>query len=420
MKKRTCPRPSRSQQTVLRQICELIPPHLVAKLARGCGNDRHERTFSSWSQTVAMLYAQVAHALSLNDVCDALHLSSGPLSAIRGARPPAKNTLSHANKVRDHALAEQLFWQMLAHLQGAFPGFGRGKRGRGLAHRFRTSIQIVDATVIGLVASCMDWAKHRRRKAAAKCHLRLDLQSFLPRMAIVDARTADPTRAPELCAGLKPGEIVIFDKAYADFPHLWSLHGRGVFWVTRCLERFRYKVVEKRPKAKDPRIKRDVLIEPVTWHTRRNHPGSLRLVEAEVEVDGRLEIMTFLTNNLTWAASSVAELYRCRWQIEVFFKQLKQTVQLADFLGHSANAVKWQVWTALLVNLLMRFLAWRSNWAHSFSRLFTFVRAALWHRIGVDALLRRCGTAQGDIRCIGQPAQAWLPGWADWPMGQHA
>lgn len=122
--------------------------------------------------------------------------------------------------------------------------------------------------------------------------------------------------------------------------------------------------------------------------------------------------MTFLTNNLVWAASSVDELYRCRWQIEVFFKQLKQTAQLADFLGHSANAVKWQVWTALLVNLLMRFLAWRSAWAHSFNRLFTFVRAALWRKLGVDQLLRRCGTAEGDIRCIGQPSQAWLPGWA--------
>lgn len=412
MKKRTHPRPSRSEQTVLRQLCELIPTHMVAKLARACGADRRERTFSCWSHVVTMLYAQLAHALSLNDVCDALRLSCGPLSAIRGARPPAKNTLSHANKVRDHALAEQLFWQMLAHLRSAFPGFGRGRRGRGLAHRFRASIQIVDATVIGLVASCMDWAKHRRRKAAAKCHLRLDLQSFLPRMAVVDARTADATRAAELCAGLKPGEIVIFDKACVDFPHLWSLHQRGVFWVSRCLERFRYTTVKHLPEAKAPNVKRDRLVEALTWHTRRNHPGPLRLVEAEVEVDGRRQTMTFLTNNLTWAASSVAELYRCRWQIEVFFKQLKQTVQLADFLGHCANAVKWQVWTALLVNLMMRFLAWRSAWAHSFSRIFTFVRAALWRKLEVDELLRRCGTAKGDIRCIGQPAQAWLPGWA--------
>lgn len=411
-------RPSRSHVNVLRQICQLIPAYLVAKLARDTGADRKARSFGTWSHVVAMLYAQVSHALSLNDVCDALRLRRTALSTVRGAQPPAKNTLSHANKVRDHALAEQLFWRMLEHLCRQWPGFGRGTAGRGPAHRFRRSVQIVDATVIGLVASCLDWARHRRRKAAAKCHLRLDLHSMLPRMAVVDTGTADATRAAELCAGLRPGEIVIFDKAYVDFPHLQALHRRGVFWVTRCLDRFRYRVVKQLPKPKDPRIHRDVLIEPTTWHTRRNYDGPLRLVEAEVEVDGRLVLMSFLTNHTGWAASSVAELYRCRWQIEVFFKQLKQTVQLADFLGHNANAVKWQIWTALVVNLLMRYLAWQSRWAHSFTRLFTFVRAALWLRVELVDLLRRCGTADGDIRLIGQPAQAWLPGWEHWPVGQ--
>lgn len=225
MKKRTDLRPGRGQQTVLRQICELIPTHLVAKLSRACGADRHERTFSCWSHVVTMLYAQLAHALSLNDVCDALRLSSGPLSAIRGARPPAKTLSATPTRSATTPWPSSFFWHMLSHLQSTFPGFGRGRRGRGLAHRFRASIQIVDAPVIGLVAPCMDWAKHRRRKAAAKCHLRLDLQSFLPRMAVVDSRTADATRAAELCAGLKPGEIVIFDKAYVDFPHLWRWTG---------------------------------------------------------------------------------------------------------------------------------------------------------------------------------------------------
>lgn len=418
MKKTKPTRPSRSDVSVLRQLCQLIPPYLVPKLARASGADRQARTFSPWSHVVAMLYAQVSHALSLNDVCDALRLRRTELAGVRGAQPPAKNTLSHANKVRAHTLAERLFWQMLEHLGEQSPGFVRGTAGRGPAHRFRRSVQIVDATIIGLVASCLDWARHRRRKAAAKCHLRLDLHSFLPRMAVVDTGTADATRAAELCAGLRAGEIVIFDKAYVDFPHLQILHERGVFWVTRCLERFRYRVVKQLPKPKDPRIRRDVLVAPTTWHTRRNYGGPLRLVEAEVEVDGRTEVMSFLTNHQAWAASSVAELYRCRWQIEVFFKQLKQTVQLADFLGHNANAVKWQIWTALLVNLLMRYLAWQSRWAHSFTRLFTFVRAALWLKVGVLDLLRRCGTADGDIRCIGQPAQAWLPGWEHWPMGQ--
>ena len=160
-----------------------------------------------------MLYAQISHAFGLNDVCEALRLHVTGLFDLRGATPPARNTLSHANQERDCTLAEKLFWQMLAHLQGQHPGFARGGK-KSLAWRFRRAIQIVDATTIQLVANCIPWAKHRRRKAAAKCHLRLDLRSFLPRFAIVDtAGEHDSVRAPELCVGLREGEIAIFDRA---------------------------------------------------------------------------------------------------------------------------------------------------------------------------------------------------------------
>ena len=162
--------PSQPQPTVLRQLVELIPAYLVAKLARKHGVDEQARTFSPWSHVVALLYAQVTHALSLNDVCDALRAWATPLRALRGATPPSRNALSHANKIRDSALAQDLFWQVLGHLQDRCPGFGRGST-RGLAWRFRRAIHVVDTTVIELVAGCLDWAQHQRRKAAAKCHL---------------------------------------------------------------------------------------------------------------------------------------------------------------------------------------------------------------------------------------------------------
>ncbi len=134
-------------------------------------------------------------------------------------------------------MAEKLFWAVLSHLQTLQPGFARGSRGKGLARRFRRAINVVDSTTIALVASCMDWAKHRRRKAAAKCHLRLDLRSFPPRFAIVDAAAHnDDKRARELCTGIRPGEIVVFDKAYLDFDHLFDLTQRAIFWVTRAKE----------------------------------------------------------------------------------------------------------------------------------------------------------------------------------------
>lgn len=120
--------------------------------------------------------------------------------------------------------------------------------------------------------------------------------------------------------------------------------------------------------------------------------------------------MEFLSNHLDWSAWTIAELYRCRWQIEVFFKEIKQTLQLSDFLGHSENAVRWQVWIGLLVHLLLRYLAWVHGWAHSFTRLFTVVRAVLWRRLGLRELLESYGTAGGSFRLLGQSERAYLPG----------
>ena len=173
-----------------------------------------------------MLFAQLTHAIGLNDVCDALRLHSGPLSALRGATPPSRNNLSHANKRRDAAFVEGLFWAVLDHLQKLSPGFAAGRRSKGLARRFRRVIHVVDSSTIALIASCIDWAQHRRRKAAAKLHVRLDLHSLLPRFVLVEsAKAADSIRAAEICAGVKPGEIVIFDRAYVDFVHLGVLNG---------------------------------------------------------------------------------------------------------------------------------------------------------------------------------------------------
>jgi hypothetical protein len=404
--------PAVSKLNLLRQICNFIPDFLVPKLARATGAQAKARTFSPWSHLVALLYAQLTHSIGLNDVCDALGLHSGPLSSLRGATPPNRNTLSHANRVRPAAMAEQLFWSMLAHLGNWSPGFVSGKAGKRFARKFKRTIHLVDSTTIPLIASCLDWAKHRRRKAAAKCHLRLDLQSFLPRFAIVDtARHNDARRARELCAGVKAGEIVIFDKAYVDFEHLADLSLREVFWVTRAKENLNCRVGRCFQQGTFGKILRDDLIELQTPVSRDAYPVQLRRIVALVEVDGREVAMGFLTNNLEWSAQSIVELYRCRWQIEVFFRQIKQTLQLADFLGTTANAVRWQVWTALLVYLLLRYLAFLSNWSHSFSRLFTLIRAALWKKWDVLRLLRCYGTAGGHFHYLAQPEQVYLPGW---------
>jgi hypothetical protein len=412
MKKRNTTIPAVSNLNLLRQIGNLIPDFLVPKLARQTGVQDKARTFSPWSHLLALMYAQLTHSIGLNDVCDALSLHSGPLSSLRGATPPNRNTLSHANKVRPAGLGEKLFWAVFEHLAALSPAFVSGKAGKRFARRFKRTIHLVDSTTIPLIASCLDWAKHRRRKAAAKCHLRLDLQSFLPRFALVDtARDNDAKRAREVCAGVQAGEIVIFDKAYVDFAHLADLSQREVFWVTRAKENLSFRVVRCFQHGVAGNILRDDLIQLQTPASLQDYPVGLRRIVALVEVNGEEVAMEFLANNLEWSAQSIVELYRCRWQIEVFFKQIKQTLQLADFLGTSANAVRWQVWTALLVYLLLRYLAFLSDWSHSFSRLFTLIRAALWKKWDLLSLLRRYGTANGHFRYLARPEQAYLPGW---------
>ena len=402
--------PAKHNYTVLQQICQHIPAHLVAKLSRDYGVDKQARGFSPWSHVVAMLHVHLAHSLSLNDVADTLRNHSGVLTTIRRATPPNRNGLSHANRVRDPDMAQALFWEVLSHIQSQHPDFGRGHKYSGLPKRFKRAIHAIDSTTIQLVANCMDWAKHRRRKAAAKCHMQLNLQTFLPQFAIVkEASTHDSTEAYQLCSNLKDGEIAVFDKAYVDFPHLADLDKRGVFWVTRAKDNMNYRIVKQHTPPKGD-ILRDVLIELKTPKSYQAYPQKLRLVTANVQVNGVMKTMTFITNNFLWAPSSICDLYKCRWGIEVFFKQIKQTLQLSDFLGHSQNAILWQVWMALLAYVLIRFIGHLGQWKGTFRRLFTLLRGVLFSRLDAMSVMLLCGTARGSPRMIGSPQQAYLPG----------
>jgi len=352
---------------------------------------------------VTLVFAKMTHAFGLNDVCDALSVHSGPLSSIRGATPPSRNNLSHANRIRPSAIAEDLFWGTLEHLRQVSPGFGR-RRFPGKISKLKRTVHLLDSTVIELVANCMPWAEHRRRKAAAKCHVRLNFETLLPGFVVIDtAREHDNVRAREATADLQTGEIVVIDRGYVDLEHFRDLDARGVVWVTRMKEGMKYGVVNVKPVKPAGKVLAD---EAVVL----GNGLIARRIVALVEVDGQEREMTFLTNQQEWSADTVVELYRCRWEIELFFKQMKQTLKLCDLMSYNANGIRWQVWCALLVQLLMRYLAWVSRWGHSFVRLFALVRSVLWEKRDILELLRRYGTANGSFRNLATPEQAYLPG----------
>src|SRR5437879_8387803 len=202
---------------------------------------------------------------------------------------------SNANRQRPAEMAEQLFWRVKEHLGEQSPGFVAG-RPRGAAFRFKMPIHVVDTTVLELVANCMDWAQHRRRKAAAKTHMRLNLQSLLPNFVIVDtAGEHDNKRARELCAEVKSGEIVLFDKGYVDFAHLKDLDERGVFWVTRAKDNMAYEVVREMPKSKDDKILKDEVI--VLNKPNKRAPEMMRRMVARGEIHGAAREEEYGTNN---------------------------------------------------------------------------------------------------------------------------
>ena len=362
-----------NNMAVLGQIVKHIPKKLIDRLKNKY--QIQTRSFSATSHVVTMLYAQLSHALSLNDIQDCLRFHKGYLTQIRDCTPPSRNGLAHANATRDARMAEELFRTVFNDLKERYPDFLKGNRQYpGYPWRFKRSIHVVDSSTIQLIAKCMNWAKYREQKAAAKMHLDLDLRSFLPNFAIVkSAKDSDPKTAWELCAPIRAGEIVVFDKAYVDFAHLWHLDQRGVIWITRSKENLCFEVVgqqlseEEIQQAKhmrehkifmgqQPIVLSDCRIKLTSENTSGKYPAELRKVDACVQLNGEPHEMSFITNNMKWSPYSICELYAGRWGIEVFFKEIKQTLQLADFLGTGENAIKWQIWTALLAYLLLRFI----------------------------------------------------------------
>jgi len=305
-------------------------------------------------------------------------------------------------------MAEHLYWEVFASLRNLCPSFGRRVRLPGFLGRMNREISAIDSSTIKLALNCIDWAQHRRRKAAAKLHLRLHVSSCLPAFAVVeDAAHHDGVRAEALCAKLAKGDILVADRAYNDFLFLAGLDERGVNFVVREKKSMRVEVLQRRS-VKHRRVVSDEIVQLHVHHTKARYPQALRRIVAQVEVDGKDIKMAFLTNNLDWSAWTITEIYKTRWAIEIFFKELKQTCQIHDFVGYNENAVKWQVWISLLVHLLLRFIKQVSKWGLSFSRLSGIVRSAIWVKRDLMQILAHYGTAGGRKRDGPAPKPAYI------------
>ena len=374
-------------------VQEHIPGWKIEEIASG--EKVKARKFSYSSQVYLLMLSQFLHLFSLNEIVDVSKIYAPELSRVRGIAPANLNTFSNANRTRDPKVMQSFFWAVCDFFRRQDEDFVRGRH-HGRLTRFKLrGIYAIDSSTIQLAYWCIDWAKHRQKKAAVKLHMVANVANRLPHFCVFGrASDHDSKKEDELFNSLKAGDIGIADRAYNHFKALYRQTARGVFFVVREKTGMKYTVVRKAAK-KDlgENILSDEIIRLSGQRTSKEHPATLRRVKARVQVDGKWRTMVFLANNFEWAASTIAELYRAHWEVELLFKELKQTLQLQDFYGENENAVEWQIWAALLTHLVLRWLKYKSGAARSHSRFAALVRAIVWLKKDAMAILRSYGIA---------------------------
>ena len=357
--------------SIFSQLLKLFPRLEFESLVKAHRGEYHARGFTCWEQFVAMLFCQLGRAQSLREICGGLASCEGKLVhlGVRGA--PRRSTLSYANAQRPWQLYRAVFESLLERCQHVVAQHGR-------KFRFKNKLVSIDATTIELCASLFDWAKFRRTKGAVKLHLVLDHDGYLPSVAVItDGKQADVKVARQL--RFAPGSIVVMDRGYLDFTWFGQLTSQGVFFVTRPKHNTAYEVVEERSFPEQSLVVADEIIQLTGQGAERACPYRLRRIVVVVPETG--ELITLLTNHLEFAASTVAAIYKDRWQIELFFKALKQNLRIKTFVGTSPNALHIQIWTALIAMLVLRYLQLRARFGWSLSNLVALLRMNLFvHR----------------------------------------
>jgi len=353
--------------TVLAQFLELVPRHEFESVAKRHHKGRRLRSMTRWNQFVAMAVGQLAGRCSLRDIVSNLSAQGRKLYHL-GVGAVARLSLARVNETQPHTLYEELFGRLLARCRTAAPGHG---------FRFRNPLYSLDATTVDLCLAVFPWAKFRRAKGAVKLHLGLDHSGFLPAFArVTDGKTADIEAARAL--RLPAGSIVAADRAYMDFDWINSLISQGVFLVTRLKRRIRFRVLERRPVNRAQGVTSDQTIEFASAKGRKRCPHRLRRIGYRDPETGRHYV--FLTTNFALSAKTVADIYRSRWQVELFFKWIKQNLRIKSFVGTSRNAVMTQIWIALCVYLLLAYVKFANRLAWSMQEILRVLQMNLFDR----------------------------------------
>jgi len=357
--------------TILGQMLKMFSRYEFQESVIETGAEYHARGFTSWNHFVAMLFGQLAGQDSLRTIEAGLATQSKALYHL-GINPTHRSTLAYANEHRPHELFKKVFFHMLSKCQEIAP-----------KHKFafKNPLYAIDATVIPLCLSLYNWAKFRAKKGAVKLHVKLNHSGYLPTFMVVTPGKVHETKvAPSI--PLDRGDVAIFDKGYTDFLWYKSLDDKGVIFVTRIKRNAQYDIIERKDVSRFKYIYSDQILKLKGFYSKQKYPDKLRRVRSKDPDTGK--IITILTNNFTWSAKTIARIYKERWQIELFFKALKQQLKVKSFVGTSENALLSQLWIALTTYLLLSYLKFKSKFGWSLYTLCSilpvnlFARRNLW------------------------------------------
>jgi hypothetical protein len=351
--------------SIFAQLLQLFPREQFRQAVHKHKAERQARGFTCWGQFVAMLFCQLGAARSLREICNGLAASEGKLKHLGIQVAPSRSTLAYANEHRPWELYQTVFEQLLQRCHSVASGKKK--------FRFKNKLVSLDSTSIDLCASLFDWAQYKRTKGAVKVHLLLDNEGYLPCFAcITDGKKHDVTVGRTL--RFQPGTIVVIDKGYVDYDWWRGMTADGAYFVTRFKADLKIEVTAEREVPQNSNVRRDQEIQITPY--RKDFTLALRLVT--IWDEDKQEEIAFLTNHLKFGATTIARIYKERWQIELFFKALKQLLRVKTFVGTSATALKTQIWTALIAMLVLKYLQLKSQYSWSLSNLVALVRQQLF------------------------------------------
>jgi hypothetical protein len=361
--------------TLFAQIIKKLDKYKFNSLVKEKGTDKHCKGYDSWAQLVSMLFCQFAKSQSVRDISNGLKSATGNLNHLGLKGAPSKSTVSYQNQRRDYTLFKEYYFILLNSLSSQV-GFKQTK------FKIKSKIFLLDSTTISLCLNLFDWAKYKTAKGAIKLHTLLDYDGNLPvYVNITDGKTADNKGAYDV--PMHEGSVIVADRFYNDFHLLNIWDSNKVNFVVRHKENLKYKTIKenKLPDNKHQHVLKDEIIELTGTNTMDKYTKQLRRVviwndEKSIEIE-------LITNQMSWTANTIGELYKSRWQIEIFFREIKQLLHIKTFIGTSENAVMIQIWTALITILMLKALKASSKFGWHLSNLVAFIRLNIFVKINL-------------------------------------